>query len=226
MKALVLAFMLFPLSALALVDVSFDEHPGAAVPGDAAFREAKLGDYYGRSPVVLVLGYLGCVNLCGTTLTGVAEALRDTGLRADRDYTALFASIDPRDENAAPERRPGWHFLTGAASAARVAQAVGFRYRFEKESGQFAHPAGFVVLTPQGVVSRYFEGVRFDPADLRKAIDAAGRGETQGSFARLLLVCFHDPLGAKNTAAVMNGVRIAMALLLLGAGLLAWRRLR
>lgn len=223
-----LAFLLALLScpAIGAVDVEFAPHPGARVPGDAAFREAKLGDYYGRAPVVLVLGYLGCVNLCGTTLTGVAEALGGTGLRADRDYTALFASIDPRDEGAPRERRPGWHFLTGAAAAARVAEAVGFRYRFEKESGQFAHPAGFVVLTPQGVVSRYFEGVRFDPADLRKAIAAAGRGETQGSFARLLLVCFHDPLGAKNTAAVMNGVRIAMALLLLGAGLLAWRRLR
>jgi protein SCO1/2 len=226
MRTAFLLLLLFPLSALALLDVSFDEHPGAAVPGDVAFREAKLGDYYGRAPVVLVLGYLGCVNLCGTTLTGVSEALHGTGLRADRDYTALFASIDPRDESAAPERRPGWHFLTGAASAARVAEAVGFRYRFEKESGQFAHPAGFVVLTPEGVVSRYLEGVRFDPVELRKAIEAAGKGETQSSFERLLLVCFHDPLGARNTAAVMNGVRIAMALLLLGAALLAWRRLR
>ena len=226
MRALVLAFMLFPFSALALVDVSFDEHPGAAVPGDTAFREAKLGDYYGRAPVVLVLGYLGCVNLCGTTLAGVAEALRATGLRADSDYTAIFASIDPRDERAPRERRPGWHFLTGAAAAARVAQAVGFRYRFEKESGQFAHPAGFVVLTPQGAVSQYFEGVRFDSRELRRAIADARSGETATAFERLLLVCFHDPLGAKHTAAVMNGVRIAMALLLLGAGFLAWRRLR
>src|SRR5690348_14177813 len=120
------------------------------VPGEVAFREGRLADYYGRAPVVLVLGYFGCVNLCGTTLTGVDEALRDTGLAAGRDYNALFVSVDPRDETAVPERRPGWHFLTGAAAAARVAQAVGFRYRFEKESGQFAHPAGFVVLTPKG----------------------------------------------------------------------------
>ena len=218
MRTAALILLLFPLRALALVDVSFDEHPGAAVPG--------LGDYYGRSPIVLVLGYLGCVNLCGATLTGVSEALRDTGLQADRDYTALFMSIDPRDEKAAPERRPGWHFLTGAAAGARVADAVGFRYRFEEESGQFAHPAGFVVLTPDGRVARYFEGVRFNAAELRDAIASAAKGEMQTSFERLLLVCFHDPLGAKNTAAVMNGVRIAMALLLLGAGFLAWRRLR
>jgi hypothetical protein len=31
----------------------------------------------------------------------------------------------------------------------------------------FAHPAGLVVLSPDGRVSRYFFGVRFDAADLR-----------------------------------------------------------
>lgn len=207
-------------------DVEFEPHLGATVPGDVAFREARLGDYYGRAPVVLVLGYFGCVNLCGTTLTGVDEALRQTGLDPDGDYTALFVSVDPRDENAVPERRPGWHFLTGAAAAARVAQAVGFRYAFEKESGQFAHPAGFVVLTPQGKVAQYFEGVRFDSSALRKVLQAAGKGETQSTFQRLLFVCFHDPLGGRHTPAVMAAVRIVMLSLLLAGGLFAWRRRR
>ena len=226
MKRLAFLLLLFSCPAMGAVDVAFAPHPGARVPADAAFREAKLGDYFGGAPVVLVLGYLGCVNLCGTTLNGVSEALHETGLAPDRDYAALFVSIDARDEQAKHERRAGWHFLTGAAAASRVARAVGFPYRYEKASGQFAHPAGFVVLTPQGVVSQYFEGVRFDSRRLRQAIADAQKGETVTAFDRLLLVCFHDPLGAKNTAAVMNGVRIAMALLLLGAGILAWRRLR
>jgi protein SCO1 len=218
-RTCLLALVLIALPALADIDVSFDEHPGARVPG--------LDDYYGGPPIVLVLGYLGCVNLCGTTLTGVAEALRDTKLAPERDYRALFVSIDPRDEKAPPERRPGWHFLTGAAAASRVAEAVGFRYRYEKESGQFAHPAGFMVLTPQGKVARYFAGVRFDARQLKDAILQASEGEVQQSaWDRLVLVCFHDPLGARNTPAVMLGVRIAMALLIIAAGLLAWRRLR
>jgi protein SCO1/2 len=225
-KLAIFLLLLVSFPARAQIDVSFDPHPGAIVPGGAAFREGRLEDYYGRSPVVLVLGYLGCVNLCGTTLNGVAEALRGTGLVADRDYRALFVSIDRRDERAARERRPGWHFLTGANAAAGVAQAVGFRYRYESESGQFAHPAGFVVLTPAGKVARYFEGVRFDPVDLRKTILAAKRGETESAFQRLLLVCFHDPLLGKHTAAVMAGMRAAMAALLLGVAFLAWRRLR
>jgi protein SCO1/2 len=222
----VFLLMLVSLPALGEIDVSFDPHPGASVPGDVAFREARLGDYYGAAPVVLVLGYLGCVNLCGTTLTGVSEALRDTGLVADRDYHALFVSVDPRDETARPERRAGWHFLTGASAAAKVAQAVGFRYFFEKASGEYAHPAGFVVLTPQGKVAQYFEGVRFDPGSLKQSLVEARQGQTQSGFQRLLFVCFHDPLGGKNTPAVMAAIRIAMAALLAAAGFLAWRRLR
>lgn len=225
---LLLPLLLFLWSSAlaAMPDVAFQPHPGALVPADARFREARLGEYFGGAPIVLVLGYVGCVNLCGTTLNGVAEALRETGLTPERDYIALFVSIDPRDERAPPERRPGWHFLTGASAAARVAQAVGFRYAYEEQSGQFAHPAGFVLLTPQGEVARYFEGVRFDAETLRLKIEEAEKGETSGALTRLLLVCFHDPLGGRNTQAVMTGVRIASGLLLVAFGVFAWRRLR
>lgn len=226
MKVLAFLLVLIASPARADVDVSFDVHPGAVVPAAATFREARLGDYYGSVPVVLVMGYLGCVNLCGTTLTGVAQALRDTRLTPERDYRALFVSVDPRDEKAPHERRPGWHFLTGAAAASTVATAVGFRYRYEEASGQFAHPAGFVVLTPQGRIARYFEGVRFDDVDLKNAITDARRGQVQSTWDRLVLVCFHDPLGAKNTATVMMAVRVAMLLLIAAAGIVAWRRLR
>jgi len=206
-------------------EVDFDPHPGARVP-DVAFREARLAEFLGTRPVVLVLGYEGCVNLCGTTLDGVSLALRDTRLSAGRDYSALFVSVDPRDETAPREQRAGWHFLTGAEPAAALAKIVGFRYYYDADSGQFAHPAGFVVLTPQGQVARYFMGVRFDPQALRRAIDEAARGQTQGTFERVLLLCFHDPVGGKHTQAVLNGIRIAMLTLLALAGFLAWRKLR
>jgi protein SCO1/2 len=207
-------------------DVAFEARPGAAVPAALSFRESPLVRYLGAAPVVLVLGYESCVNLCGMTLEGASEALRRTGLAPERDYTALFVSIDPRDEKAAPRRRPGWHFLTGAAAAARVAQAVGFRYRFDQASGEFAHPAGFVVLTPQGRVSRYFEGVRFDPAELKRSLLDASRGEARGGFEGFLLRCFRDPDNGRNTATVLAAVRIALIAFLLGFGWVAWRRLR
>ena len=220
--AIVLLVLALPLQAR---EVDFDPHPGARVP-DVAFREGRLGDYLGVRPVVLVLGYEGCVNLCGTALDGVSLALRDSGLSAGRDYMALFLSVDPRDEKAPREQRAGWHFLTGADAAAAVAETVGFRYYYEPESGQFAHPAGFVVLTPQGDIARYFMGVRFDAAELRQAIGEAARGRTQGTFERVLLLCFHDPVSGKYTQEVMNGIRVAMVMFLAALGILAWRKLR
>jgi protein SCO1/2 len=220
--AIALFLLALPLHAR---EVDFDPHPGARIP-DVAFREGGLRDYLGTRPVVLVLGYEGCVNLCGTTLDGVSLALRDTGLSAGRDYTALFVSVDPRDEKAPREQRAGWHFLTGADSAAAVAKTVGFRYYYEEESGQFAHPAGFVVLTPQGDIARYFMGVRFDAPELRQAIAEAARGRTQGTFERVLLLCFHDPVSGKYTQSVLTGIRIAMIMLLAALGFVAWRKLR
>ena len=209
-----------------VTEVDFDPHPGAQVAANLRFREARLGEYLGAKPVVLVLGYFGCVNLCGTTLDGVSLALRDAGLVPERDYRALFVSIDPRDEKAPPVRRAGWQFLTGAAAAADLAKAVGFRYAYDADTGEYAHPAGFMVLTPQGQVARYFMGVRYDAGEVRQAIAEAARGRTQSTYERLLLRCFHDPVMGKHTAAVLNALRVAMALFLAALGYLAWRRLR
>jgi protein SCO1 len=226
MRALAL-LILFSMHAAAherLVD--FDPHPGAAISGDLAFREGRLAKYYGGAPIVLVLGYEGCINLCGTTLDGVSYALRTARLAPERDYTALFVSIDPRDEQSPHAARAGWHFLTGAASAARVAKAIGFNYYYDAHSGDYAHPAGFVILTPIGEVARYFEGVRYDAAEVRAALDGARRGETQSTFERVLLLCFHDPLGARNTATVMLALRLMIGTLVAALGFLAWRYLR
>lgn len=210
-----------------LRDVDFDPHPGTQLPLNVEFHEAghpvRLEHFFGRAPVVLQLGYFGCINLCSTTIVGAAEALERTGLVAGKDYTALFVSIDPRDETAPPERRAGWHFLTGAKAAALVAKRVGFTYRFDPDSGQFAHPAGFVVLDDLGRVSAYFPGVRFDPARLREALLA--RNPKPGAFEHLLLVCFHDPLTGRYSETALNALRGLIFAFLAGLGWLAWRRL-
>jgi len=206
--------------------LAWDQHPGASVPLDLRFGDES-------APVVLVLGYLRCPNLCDTTLAGVTEGLRMTGLRPGPDYRALFASIDPRDTPALaaetkakrlpPDARGAWRFVTGdgAIDTAAVARAVGFRYA--RDGDEYAHPAGFVVLTPEGKVSRTFTGVRFDPDELRAALADARRG-APGPLARpLLLLCAHlDPAGA-HTAAIVGALRAAGVLFLAGAALFVWR---
>ena len=209
--------------------VAFDPRIGASVPGSLEFREAtavRLGQYFGARPIVLVLGYFGCRHLCPLLVHGVSEALARSGMKSDRDYSALFVSIDRRDEAAAPKRRAGWHMLTGAASAASLAQSVGFKFFYEKESGEFAHPAGFLVLTPQGEVARYFPGVRFDAQLVKAAVGDAAHGKTSSAFERFLLRCFHDPVTGKYSQAVLVSVRVAALLFLAMLAFFGWRWLK
>ena len=127
-----LLLLLFARLRASADDISFDPHPGARVPGARLPRSAPRR-YLGRAPVVLVLGYFGCVNLCGTTLTGVSEALSDTRLVARARLPAhSSSSIDQRDEKAPPEPRPGWHFADRRgrpprASPRRSASATAMR---------------------------------------------------------------------------------------------------
>jgi protein SCO1/2 len=231
MRCFALLFLLIAHSALAgLRDVDFDPRPGALVPLNVPLHEGtravRLDRYFTGRPVVLELGYLGCTNLCSTTLVGADEVLGRTGLEPERDYVALFVSIDPRDEREPPHQRAGWHMLTGAASAAAIARAVGFRYAYDKDSGEYAHPAGFVLLTPEGNVASYFPGVRFDPQLLRSAIERSHTAQPVSPFERLLLVCFHDPVAGRYNDAVLLALRVATALFLAALGFVAWRRLR
>jgi protein SCO1/2 len=222
--------------------VGFDQHIGAQVSLERRFVDSTgaattLGDAIGAKPTLLVLGYAHCHELCETTVPGVAEALDRSGLVAGRDYHAMFVSIDAR-ENAATlsdgkarvpaADRDAWRFIGGNGEGVRqLAQTVGFRYRYEKERDAFAHPAGFVVLTPQGVVSRYFFGVRFDPPQVRRAVGEAGRGATGSLSDRLLLLCYHfDPLTGRHSAAILEALRAAGFAAVLGMAILLWRNRR
>jgi protein SCO1/2 len=85
----------------------------------------------------------------------------------------------------------GWHYLTGPEPAVRaVADAAGFAYRLDPLTRQYAHPSGFVVVTPRGVVSRYFLGIDFRPKEVADALERAGRGETGQPVFNLVLECF------------------------------------
>jgi protein SCO1/2 len=225
----ILSLVLAQAAQAGLRDVNFDPNLGAQLPLNLLFKEGasetRLDRYFGREPVVLELGYLSCINLCSTTLIGASEALSRTGLQPGKDYTALFVSIDPRDETARPERREGWHVLTGAASASVLARRVGFRYEHDPDSGEFAHPAGFVVVTPDGRVAQYFGGVRFDARALRDALLAAEAGRTPSPLEQVLLVCFHDPVSGKYSEAVLHLLQLAGVAFLAALGFLAWRRL-
>ena len=240
--ALLLMLACGPASAQALQlppppAARFDPVPGTRLPLDAILRDdagkpVRLAALFDR-PVVLVPGYYTCPNLCSTVFEGVLQALALSGLAAG-DYRLVGLSIDPRDGAAAAASRkrayaallPGGSadltLLTGdARTLARLENALGYRTVADKDTGELAHAAGFVVLDADGRIARAFSGVRFDPAALRAAVKAP----TPSFEQQVLMLCAHfAPTSGRHTDAALALVRAGAFLLpLLFLGWL-WRR--
>lgn len=194
------------------------ERLGAFVPPEAGFtdedgRPLTFGMLRGR-PVLLSFNYTGCPRLCGPQLAGLARALRDLGWTGDR-FSIATVSIDPEERRPQLARHKetfvrqagggaalarAWHFVAGARREIdALAESVGFRYRYDARTGEFAHQATLVVLSPDGRVSGYLHGISYEPAALRVALDRAVAGEVatqaqQASLGGFLLTCMgFDP---------------------------------
>jgi protein SCO1/2 len=167
-------------------------------------RAVGLGDYFSKSPVILVLDYLRCTSLCSMTLRNLIEALDALPLAAGGDYQLIAISIDPRDTPADAESAKakyaglmrqqsagvGLHFLTGAPETVRqIADVVGFPYRYDKMTDAYMHPAGFVVATSRGAISRYVEGVAVTPQELLAAFADAQQDKSPDLITRIVLFC-------------------------------------
>jgi len=219
--------------------VGIDQKLNAQVPLDLVFRDESgravaLREYFGERPVILSLVYYECPMLCTLILNGLLRSLRALSFTAGREFIVLTVSFDPREgpELAAAKKRAyvrsygrseaerGWHFLTGEETAIRrLTEAVGFRYAFDAETGQFAHASGIMVLTPQGRVARYFYGIEYAPRDLRLGLVEAAQGKIGSPVDQLLLYCYHyDPKTGRYSMLIMNVLRLAGAATVLALG--------
>jgi protein SCO1/2 len=223
-----------------LEGVTFRQRLNARLPLDAAFkdeygRRVTLGDYFGRrKPVILAFVYYTCPMLCTQIMNGISASLRELPFTAGQDFDVVLISFDPRDTpaTAAEKKRlhlaywnseqtsAGWHFLTGdEPTIARVTNAAGFTYTFDKATGQYAHASGVLLVTPQGTLARYFYGVAYSPKELRLALVESGQGHIGSAVDEVLLYCYHfDPQRGRYGATVINLLRAGGALTLLGLG--------
>jgi protein SCO1/2 len=236
-----------------LEGVVIEQHLGASLPLHATFRDeegkdVRLGDFFGpgKKPAVLVFAYYECPMLCTLVLNGMIKSLRPLSFTAGEEFQVIAISIDPSEtpelarnkKNAYLESYArkgdgsGFRFLTGDEKSIRAAaDAVGFKYRFVPETGEFAHAASIYVTTPLGQLSRYFFGVEFSSRDLRLALVEAAEGRIGGMVDQLMLFCYrYDPAAGKYSAEALAVVRLAglMTVLSLAGfiGLSQWRERR
>ena len=221
-----------------------DQKLGAKVPLDLPFRDSDgrrvtLADCTAGKPTILVLAYYRCPMLCTEVLNSLLHALRGIPDSAGGPISVVVISIDPREtpplaavkkanyleQYGRPGADAGWHFLTGDPLAvATLADAVGFRYTFDRETEQYAHASGLMVLAPDGTITRYLLGVKFEPRDLRLALAEASAGKVGSPADQVLLLCYHyDPATGTYTFAVLRVVKWLSAGTILGlVGLIAW----
>ena len=225
-----------------LQGVDVEEKPNAQVPLDAPFvaedgSPIRLRDLMRPDrPVILQLGYNRCPMLCNLVLNGAVNGLKGVDWNAGDQFDLVSVSVAPTEtpelakvkkdgyvlEYGRDGATRGFRFLTGPAESSRaVADAVGFRFR-EQENGEIAHAAVLFVLTPDGRVSRYLYGTKFDPKDLRLALLEASEGKIGTTLDRFILWCHvYDP---DARGYVLFAVRLMqlgglVTLVVLGAGL-------
>jgi protein SCO1/2 len=219
-------------------NVTVKEHLNAKLPLDLSFvdeagKPVQLKQYFdnAKRPVVLQLGYYKCPMLCTLVAQGFVNSVKDMPLNAGSDYEVVFVSIDPSEtpELAAAKKqsylqaykRPGaaqgWHLLTGKKEQIeKLAQAVGFGYKWIEYAGQYSHPACIVLCTPDGHVSRYLYGVKFEPKTVRLSLVEASNGKIGSTVDQFILTCFqYDGHQGKYALAAIGIMRVGGALTVL-----------
>lgn len=236
-----------------LEGVAFEQLLGKSVQLERGFRNehgesVRLADLLGDKPAILVMAYYKCPGLCTSVLNGLAQSIKDLPFKPGKDYRIVTVSIRPQDTHrlalakkrsylakiglaSTDDTSTDWSFLTGDESEIRaLAGEIGFRYSLDPVSGEYSHPSGIVLLTPQGRISRYFFGIQYPSFDLRLALVEASSGKISSPIDQLLLFCFHyDPRSGKYGPTVLSVLRILgiiTVLCLLGAWLYLTRSRR
>jgi protein SCO1/2 len=238
-----------------LDSVDMDYHLGAQITQNLVFTDSdgqrvKLGDYFdGERPVVLQLGYYKCPMLCGLVFQGVRKVVEETNLDLGDDYQVITVSIDPAEQPSLAKMKKqtvtrdlksgtgqqgaenGWHFLVGESHMIeRLADEVGFGFKWVREQQQFAHPAVIMILSPDGTITRYLSGVNYadNEQTFRLSLVEASEGKVGSLVDQFLLTCLHyDPSLGTYSATAMGIMRaggaLTVVLLLIVIGGFLWR---
>lgn len=225
------------------------EQPGAQVPLDAVLtnsdgQQVTLGDYFGPGPdgralpVILALVYYDCPVACPATLNAINQGINGLDYTLGEDFRVVVVSFDHTNtteqaqENETyaltaynrpktPAIRDGIRFHTGSADEVRrIADAVGFEYRYLPEVDEYGHPSAIFILSPEGKVSRYMYGFQFYPGQMRLALLEASEGKIARSFGdKILLFCYsYDHTTGQYTLQAWRVMRVVGVLTVLALG--------
>lgn len=232
-------------------NVGIDEHIGDTIPLNLIFtddhgQQVILAKYFKQDkPVMLALVYYTCPMLCNLILNGMVESMKGLDWTPGKEFQVVAVSFQPTEtsllasakkknylkELGKPDIGDGWAFLTGAGDQSKaLADALGFKYRWDEKNKQFAHASAIYLLAPDGKISRYLYGIEFPSRDVKLGLLEASEGKVGSTVDKIILYCFHyDPdakgyvVFAGNVMRLGGAVTLVLLVLLLGT---LWSRER
>ncbi len=233
---LLLAALLWTSDAWAVAksEVGIVERLGEKLPleqlsfKDEDGKPADLTALFDR-PVVLALVYFRCAGICTPLLNGLSDVVQKSELTAGKDYRLITVSFDATEgpEMAklkrknmlkAMTRRPipedSWRFLTGDKENIRkLSEAVGFKFARDKNGQDFIHGATLTFITKDGMVARYLQNTRFNPADFEMAVIDAAEGRARSFMKKIRRLCFSYQPNSHSYVLQVNRIILGLTLL-------------
>ncbi len=201
--------------------LQFTDESGALVPLSQYFKSGK--------PVLMAMVYYNCPGLCSYHLNGLTTTMKKLKWTSGQDFEVVAISMDHREtpDLASKKKqsylklydRPngdlGWHFLVGSEeNVNKFADQVGFKFHWLEDKKEFSHASVAYIITPEGKISRYLNGIQIEPQTLRLGLIEASTGTIGNVMEQALMFCFQfNPEKGKYTLAAFNIMRIGGALM-------------
>jgi len=173
-----------------------------------------------NKPTIFTFVYYRCPGICSPLLNELARMVDKMDLVLGKDYQILTLSFDHREKpEIAAEKKvnyldligkrtdpKGWRFLTAdSVNIQRLTDAAGFY--FMRSGNDYVHAGALIVVSPEAKITRYINGIKYLPFDLKMAVYEASAGKVGPTIANLLTICYsYDPESHSYT---LNIVRIA-----------------
>ncbi len=173
-----------------------------------------------NKPTVLSFVYFRCPGICSPLMDGLADVIDRSDMNIGEDYQVFTISFDYRESTVLAANKhdnylhmvkkegakKGWTFFTAdSAAIRRITNATGFG--FKRTGNDFVHAAALIVLSPERKITRYLNGIYFQPFEFKMALVEASKGKSGPTINRFLQYCYaYDPQGQRY---VMNVTRVS-----------------
>lgn len=219
LSAIVFLFLIFRISAQiyqpgSTGEVGINEQLGSYIPLDLKFLNEKQDTVVLRDlidkPTILSFVYFDCPGICTPLLEGLSDVIEVLDMELGKDYKALSLSFNSMDDPVkatskkrnlvcagCTEKNAHWTFLTGDSTAIEeILTSVGFAVK--RVGNDYLHPGAIIIVSPEGKITRYLYGIRFNPMDLKLALIEASKGLPRPTIHRVLEFCYsYDPVGKR-----------------------------